>query len=110
MSQDQCIPVLGRLFRHTSGTGRDFPNTCTRSRKIRHGIRDLVTELKFKSESISIFGHFEYDFADRWTIITGACYIHEKHNEIVYNARVTVMRRRSNQMRRAMIGHPLAQW
>jgi iron complex outermembrane receptor protein len=39
---------------------------------------DLVTDLKFKSESISFFGQFEYDFADRWTIIAGARYIREK--------------------------------
>lgn len=39
---------------------------------------DLVTKVSFGSESASVFGQLEYDFADRWTVIGGARYIHEK--------------------------------
>jgi iron complex outermembrane receptor protein len=39
---------------------------------------DLVTKVAFSSESASVFGQIEYDFADRWTVIAGARYIHER--------------------------------
>lgn len=39
---------------------------------------DIVTDLKFESKSISLFGQAEFDFADKWTLIAGARYIHEK--------------------------------
>ena len=38
---------------------------------------DLVTKVAFESESISLFGQVEYDFADRWTLIVGARAIRE---------------------------------
>jgi iron complex outermembrane receptor protein len=39
---------------------------------------DLVTNVSFESQSASLFGQVEYDFADRWTLIAGARYINEK--------------------------------
>jgi len=38
---------------------------------------DLVTDVAFESESLSLFGQVEYDFADRWTLIVGARAIRE---------------------------------
>jgi len=38
---------------------------------------DLVTDIVFGSESISVFGQGEYDFGAGWTIIAGGRYIHE---------------------------------
>ena len=42
---------------------------------------DLVTNIAFSSRSSSLFGQVEYDFADRWTLITGARYIEEKQKD-----------------------------
>lgn len=38
---------------------------------------DLVTNVAFSSRSASLFGQTEFDFADKWTLITGARYINE---------------------------------
>ena len=41
----------------------------------------LVTKVRFTSKSASIFGQIEYKFADRWTLIAGARYIHENQTD-----------------------------
>lgn len=45
---------------------------------------DLVTNVKFKSNSISVFGQGEYDLTDKWRLIAGLRYIHESQT---YNYR-----------------------
>lgn len=41
----------------------------------------LNTDVHFRSQSISAFGQVEYKFADRWTVILGGRYIHEKQTD-----------------------------
>ena len=41
---------------------------------------DLVTDVSFRSESGSLFGQVEYEFAPKWTIIAGGRYIHEQQH------------------------------
>ena len=42
----------------------------------------LNASVNYTSKSASLFGQFEYKFADRWTVIVGGRYINEKQTDV----------------------------